>query len=354
MSFRLAHKLGVTLLVLGGILLFFRAQAEDKSAKPEQSTASGQKDYTEKTSNQATKELLKLNNRQDGLKKLEDELNQPLREFSPKSSLDGAFAPPMFPPAPRQVIPSKRLQELLEKQKNWIFMTPDELLAPPSAEDVLNVPKYGPDGQEKKKLTPLERFYESLGNKSENNLSSKPLKDEDPLGAHRGLGKEEQDEKDDLLPGAVKNSEKELRKLLGIGTDSSNNGSGSGTSQSLSDFFGLGEHTLTPEEIKAHQDYIKRFQDVLNSGPPPELNPLAKSPETSQALTSTGGLPSMERPDGYDPHLGTVSPTYVPSGSVDVNSKVLNSWNPEYTPPPPPVVHLAPPTPNFIPPRRVF
>jgi hypothetical protein len=292
-----------------------------------------------------------LGSRQDGLKRLEEELNQPFRDFSPKSSLDGAFAPPMYSPAPRQVIPNKRLQELLEKQKDWIFMTPDDLLAAPAAEDVLNVPQYGPDGREKKKPSPLERFYESLGNKPGNNLSSKPLKDEDPLAPRRGMGKDEQDAVDDLLPSGIKNSEKELRKLLGI---DSNSEKAPGASQSQPELFGLGEQTLTPQEIKAHQEYLRRFHEVLNSGSPPELNPAAKSLETGQALTSTGGLPSMLRPDGYDPHLGTVNPTYIPSGSVDVNSKVLNSWNPNYTPPPPPLVHLAPPTPNFTPPRRVF
>src|SRR5690242_17814970 len=122
MSFRLANNLRATLLVLGtGGLLFFSAQAEDKAAKSDKPSATGQKE--EKSSSQATKELLELSNRQDGLRKLEEELNSPFRDFSPKSSLDGAFAPPMYPPAPRQVIPNKRMQELLEKQKEWIFMT---------------------------------------------------------------------------------------------------------------------------------------------------------------------------------------------------------------------------------------
>lgn len=347
MSFRLAKKLRVTLLVLGtGGFLFFSAQAEDKAAKP-----TGQKEPEKSSSSQATKQLLELSNRQDGLRKLEEELNSPFRDFSPKSSLDGAFAPPLYPPAPRQVIPNKRMQELLEKQKEWIFMTPDDLLKPPSAEDVLNVPEYGPDGHEKKKLSPLERFYQSLG-KSNNKLSSKALQPEDPL-SPRDLEKSDRENTSDDLPSAAKDSEKQLRKLLGVDSANSRNVPAEST-RSFSDVFGLGEHALSPEQIKAHQDYIKRFQEVLNSGPPPELNGLVKPLENGQALTSTGGLPSTERSDAYDPHLGTANPTYVPSGSVDVNSKVLNSWNPNYTPPPPPVVHLAPPTPNFTPPHRIF
>src|SRR5215471_9778327 len=67
--------------------------------------------------------------RKDGLKQLEEDLFKPLKDLSPKTSLDGIFSPPMRPPAPPSSIQSKRVKELLERRRSWVFMNPEDLMS---------------------------------------------------------------------------------------------------------------------------------------------------------------------------------------------------------------------------------
>ena len=73
-------------------------------------------------------------------------------------------APPARPAA-TPAIQSKRVKELLERRKNWVFMSPEDLVGAPTVEEILKAPELGPDGQEKKELPALERYYERLATK---------------------------------------------------------------------------------------------------------------------------------------------------------------------------------------------
>src|ERR1035441_1606605 len=92
--------------------------------------------------------------------------------FTPKSSLEGVVAPPPRPPA-ESVIQSKRVRELLERRKNWVFMTPEDLLAGPTVDDILKTPQYDANGEEKKELSPMLAYYRRLAAKrtARDNLS---------------------------------------------------------------------------------------------------------------------------------------------------------------------------------------
>src|SRR5215510_5530106 len=71
--------------------------------------------------------------KQNGLKQLEQDLFRPFETLAPKGSLDGAYVPSMPPPqAAPSSVQSKRAKELLEHRRDWVFETPDEILAGPS------------------------------------------------------------------------------------------------------------------------------------------------------------------------------------------------------------------------------
>jgi hypothetical protein len=354
MSFRLPSGCGFALAALGlGGLLLCRASAQDKPKGQEP-------EFSEHNSGAVTTNLLQLGTGRNGLRQLEDEVDRSFQTFSPKSSLEGALAPPMRPVLPpSSPAQNKRLREMRERQQQWIFMTPEELAAPPGAEDLLNLPEYGPDGKEKVKLSPMDRFYENLLYPQANGKKSN--KEKDPLGPSKRFGKDDDEANslNDALPGGISESERALKKLLGL--DPARSAPTPAPARNpFSDIFHLGDPGRSAEDLKAHVEYMKQFQTLLD-GPPPAsslepVNPLAGAADSARTAASpSAGLPrSSSRPDGYDPMLGAVSPTYIPNGPGDFNSKLLNQWNPNYTPPKSAPPQVAPPTPNFTPPRRAF
>src|SRR5215467_11368369 len=104
-----------------------------------------------------------VTSKKDGLRQLEQELLQPFQNLAPKSSLDGVMPPVQRPrPGSQQAVPSKRQKEMRERMKNWIFMLPEDQISGLTPEEIFNIPGYEADGQEKKKLTPMEKYYQQL------------------------------------------------------------------------------------------------------------------------------------------------------------------------------------------------
>jgi hypothetical protein len=288
-------------------------------------------------------------------KRLLKEIDKPMKGFSLNGSLDGE--PPPIPYQPnRQVIPNKRLQEIMERRKEWIFMRPEDFAATPTPEEMMNQPEYGSDGQQKKKLSPLERFLEDFGQKPRSSsTNSDALASKN--GKSSGLGS--QFDEDKSLPEGIRESAKKLRGLLGTaGADSDN--AGSTGHSTLSDIFGLGSATdLTPEQIKEHKEYMKQYQDLLTGPQPPangsSLGGVAPAQTSLDPAGLLGNAYGPLRPQGYDPTIGGVSPTYVPN-VPDVNSTVLTQWNPmqSYSTPAPQAPTPAPFSPMVQFPRRKF
>ena len=81
--------------------------------------------------------------------------------FSSPDSGDGVLEPlPLRTPKP--VTQNRRAKDLLEKQKDWVFLSPEDYDLDSSADDASGISEYGPDGLEEKKKTPLERYYDRL------------------------------------------------------------------------------------------------------------------------------------------------------------------------------------------------
>lgn len=88
----------------------------------------------------------------------------PLPDFSgaPQSSTVFNFSPPgATEPLPRPQIfpPSQRALDLAEQKKNWVLMTPAEILGVKKPDNLLGVTERDAAGQEKQS-TPLERYWE--------------------------------------------------------------------------------------------------------------------------------------------------------------------------------------------------
>jgi hypothetical protein len=92
---------------------------------------------------------------------LQEELLGSLGTFGTEGSLSGMPAGPLRPPASPPV-QNQQVKELLERRKNWAFMTPDDFKNEQTLEELIQLQKYDRDGQEEVKQSPLERYYRSL------------------------------------------------------------------------------------------------------------------------------------------------------------------------------------------------
>lgn len=167
----------------------------------------------------------------DGMNRVTD---QAPSGFSLRRPGEGAIAP--VPPMFRSQQQTTKMKELLERRKNWSFMTPDQLLGVPEQDrDSQSLDeKDGKGKNEELNLTPAERYFLNL-----------PM-DEGMFDAANGDSKRdsrgERDEKESSLPEGLRTHEENLRRLIGNPSTLGDN-----SSSGLGHTLGLGgkESTLT-------------------------------------------------------------------------------------------------------------
>src|SRR2546426_8187858 len=118
-------------------------------------------EFSDPKSSEITTNLHQLSIKRGGLRDFEVDLTKPFQQgFSSRSSLDGIAEQQIHYYSPPPMIRFKKAKELLEREKNWALMNPEDLTKGPTPEEIFNLPEYGPDGKEKKKGSAVERFYE--------------------------------------------------------------------------------------------------------------------------------------------------------------------------------------------------
>src|ERR1051325_8286260 len=133
-------------LIAGGLYVI-RASAEDAPAAP------ANKKQEPAKSQPSTKS--------DSLKQLEESLFKPAKSISEQNSLDVAPFEQVHPPQ-QPSAQSKRARELMDRRKNWIFMTPEELVTAQTTKDTIDLEGKGDDAQGQMTLTPMERYLQKL------------------------------------------------------------------------------------------------------------------------------------------------------------------------------------------------
>ena len=292
-------------------------------------------------------------------KQLQDELlKQQLKEdlvgsldlFSAKDSLGGVAARPVRPPVPSPA-QNQRIKQMLELRKNWVFMMPGDLKNEPTLEELFKLREYDRDGQERKELSPLERFYESL--------------DRERLGAtnrvgDRFAGSHENRRDDSFFPRANADplgnpplqTETKLKELFdkesGLALLPRRNGG-----SIFSDLFGsteLGQMERTPAQ-KARLEEFKQLLEPRSpfGAPATTANSLSTLPG---ALSPASILSATPRPV-VEPLFGSISAGVgtSPAGFRDSNAKASGQSS---LAPAPPREAARMPQPILPPPKRRF
>lgn len=295
--------------------------------------------FSEPRSDVVASNLNQISSQKQTLTTLENQLKQPFELFSPPSdSLSGILTPSIQRPLPTPA-KSKRMKEQLEKRDEWIYLGPEDYEPGLTAEDMLHVPQYGPDGELKKPRTALERYYDRMdkaraaATNQAGGLGSIRLGDKE-------LGREES--KDSLFGGeksalssGMSAMEQALKRLSNDNADDAATPENSAP-KSFSEFFGFGK-AQTPEQIqeaaRAHQAHLEEFKQLLEirstptpnpggssvnllTGPPTPVAPLAApgvldafpNPATRGVVSPPAPSPSSLSPSLGLPGLSGVSP----------------------------------------------
>src|SRR5262249_51306802 len=78
---------------------------------------------------------------------------------------------PLLPPE-RTVTRSQQQQDLIDRRKNWVFVTADDLMQDSDPTKALGVKEYEKNGEEKRPTTAMERFYQRLYNADHASLTN--------------------------------------------------------------------------------------------------------------------------------------------------------------------------------------
>ena len=307
--------------------------------------------------------LNRLTTKQDGLNQLEDQLGT-LNSLTKNRSLQDRMQMP-YVPRSSTPISSKTLKDLLDRKQNWGLSSEDLNAAGVNtgSDPFSTYENQKLDG----KSSSLQQFYDALnsGTRRQGGFRAPDLQasGEDP----KSSGRKSESSFDDSsgLPPSLREKADKLKES--VNEDPNSIFSPAKRRSSFENFFGLNRPNPAAEATQGQktsmQSFVDQFKQVLEGPSKADASdPVLKGLLPETAARQASSIPSMEkfqyrhsREETENSTPGTVS--LVPNATIvpDLNSAVLNRWNPMYTPPKLEIPKIAPPTPpNLDFPRRRF
>ncbi len=278
------------------------------------------------------------------------------------------------PPPPLLVVPTKRLQERMDRRRSWALATPEEILLERSAalpgtdleDDSKPSERQRKDGRPRVDQSNPRRRPDAVGPEAgeDSDDSAVARKRQDNA---RARDDDERDETSDEFKDnekQLKDLRKELRKSLGEGTDSNPFFTVPAAAISLPNFFALDIQKPNPlEEASRHKAVMDEFSQMLDSplntslysapslglsGPATELSPGFEAGKPAPLFASPFVPPDVggSRADGAALSTGAADDAL--SGLFSGNSALSTPAQPVQTP------TLAHPSPSFVFPKRAF
>jgi hypothetical protein len=208
------------------------------------------------------------------------------------------------PAPPRAPAPSRRTQQLWDDQKNWVFLTPGDVLNDYLVKEHLKAPEFDSLGREKSSVPAVERFYERLS--------------DDRSSANSASGSFSFNTDNDANP-----------ILSGISSELKNPASSANTLSTVLDNFnsmvmrpgGVADLSnakndeLTPQEFREHnaqQRHLEAFSQALNyqsfqsQSLMPTTTPSTPASQILSAWNNSSDAAQVRNP--YDPSTGIYNP----------------------------------------------
>lgn len=259
----------------------------------------------------------------------------PTHSFNPDDLIQQT-TPILTPPLTTRTL-SPREKELLDRRRNWVFMTPEELISGESSEGTPGKKQHDKDGSEKEPMTAMERYYEHLIEPSPNMVTNQFDKDSDSWTRDTNTTADAGQKGDNAHLFDTPSSSSPAREYFQPMRP-----------DSFSDFFSTSPDSTQPnaetiaaeKQEKAHMESFKQLWNIDQPSAPPAAS-ISSFGNSGSPISSPGlsSFPSMQ------PVLGTVS-------SSGFGSSTRANEAP--TQPAPTPVHAPPPRPNFTMPQRQF
>jgi hypothetical protein len=111
----------------------------------------------------------RLTTTESSFKQVKEDLMRPFSSLDPRNAMMDEGMNQPLPMSQRPAPMSRRTLEMLDKKRNWMFTSYQELFMPQDdvAKQMFGIKEYGADGREKRQDSVVESYYESLGNKNE-------------------------------------------------------------------------------------------------------------------------------------------------------------------------------------------
>jgi hypothetical protein len=324
-------------------------------------------EFSETNNTDVLTKLHQLENSKEGATGPEEEWGN-VFQYRGLSDQGGQVPGGTYVPQSTPHLPTRKMKDLLERQKNWRVTSEDVLTA--TGESWLKSSTSDPDDKDKdKNKSSLKQFSDAFERRGDPTAKSDLDSSDDDRDTSKkaGLAGPDLSTLDDpSLPSSLRDTTRQLSKILSDDSGKGDHGNRDGHS-TFDDFFGLG-HGPSPKELEAQKASIAKYRnDVLGSssmfspsGSPsnPLLNPLAPADPAAHAtyLGGLGSLNSTLKPEGTALPANTTFSSLASPGMPDINTKTVNSWNPFYTPPQelPKVTPLSMSPSPFDFPRRKF
>lgn len=319
-------------------------------------------EFSAPKSDELSTNLHQLTSKKDSLKQLEEDTYKAIQSFSGMGSLDGVPADPINPN--RIVVSTKQIKDAMDRKKNYLWMTPEQLVPSVKVEDLLKLPDYGLDGRDKKSLSPMELYYEKLMMKpgAATPASSYSYNDRgdslNPFGSTSRDHDEIMAGADVDMPAGLKDSAQSLKKFFMDDDEDQKMPNSTAQQVSFADPFSLGgvaalndkaQNDLTQKRLTeeyrtmldpswkpAHQDALHSFESLFDTQPKDNTalapNFLTKQPDSDPLLPFT--------------------PVSAPLPPGDVTAQALGQSSDSAAFQKPDVTKTAPPRVNFEFPKR--
>jgi len=286
--------------------------------------------------------------RADTLKQVEQDLRAPLDIFSfanPGNALDA----PIQRYTPRPL--SKQALQQMERNKNWILMTPEELLLGSSGEEALK--PSGSGAEERAKQARLQEYYLRRSGLRPG-AQGGPWRDSEGAAWGAQLAKEGSAE-DAAMPANIRASEKALLKAVTSGLDDESS-SLSHAHSGFSDIFHMGGEKSPAEErsMLQHKANMQEYRRVIGAPLDQTASDFrsahridAPAPGATDFVTARAN-----QPDRLSPAYGTLPPLAPGPAQKTFGSTSLLPTTPFITDQHP--TDTAPPKPTFLAPKRPF
>ena len=300
----------------------------------------------------------------DGLPQFVEPREQGTLDFQGlESSMDGLSAPvPQY-----LVIPNRRLQDRLERQKNWASMTPEEVLMESSSSFLTSFFQDSSKSAGRQEKNNRSRPDHSRSARQRDGLSPDSSADSDGSSASRK--RQDQSDSDDGadLPADLKETErqfKDIQKRLRGDGDFNPFSTVTQTNTGFFDFFGNNSQKPSWLDQVAHDKAVmEQFKQALDSPLSPPLSrsftvdPFESLVDLAPGVDTLKSAPLVRSPfprsDGLESRSSALLP--LPPGVSDSQfTGPSSSLFTQPRPQPPQQPSLTPPTPTFIFPKRAF